>query len=110
MIVTNVVESWFNHKVGSLRKIILIGVLLTVVIGGGIGQANLYFSKAHQKNENYITLQAKTEAQARGKDPCDILTEWLAEAKRMGERQRIRDIQLAQKFLGCRNKQKRQDR
>lgn len=110
MIGTSVVENWLNDRCGTLWKIILVGVLLTIVIGGGIWQTNLYFSKAHQKNENYITLQAKTEAQTSGKDPCDILTEWLTEAKRMGERQRIQDIQLAQKFLGCRNKQKRQDR
>lgn len=110
MIVTDVVKGLYGGASGSLKKTILVVVLLAIVVGGVIWQANLYFSKSYQKNENYITLQAKTEAQTTGKDPCDILNEWLTEAKSTGDKQRIRDIQLAQKFLGCRNKQKRQGR
>ncbi len=83
---------------------------MALVIGGTVWLTNIYFSKAYQKNENYITLQAKTEAQATGKDPCDILDEWLIEAKNAGDRQTIQDIQPAQKFLGCRNKQKQESR
>ena len=66
-------------------------------------------SKSTERGENYISLQAKTEAQQSGRDPCDILLEWLAEAIEIGNKQEVRDIQKAQKFLGCRNKQKRSE-
>jgi hypothetical protein len=67
----------------------------------------LWFSQAQQKGENYISLQAKTEAQATGKDPCDILLVWLATAKLTGNKADVRLIQQAQKYLGCRNVRKR---
>lgn len=80
------------------------------MLGLTIWQSTINLSKSYQKNESYITLEVKALAQTTGKDPCDILSEWLAEAGSLGNKQRVADIQEAQKFLGCRNKQKRQQR
>ena len=66
--------------------------------------------KSKQRGENYISLQAKVKAKATGKNPCDILIEWLSQAKQLGDKLRAREIQKAQKFLSCRNKQKRRKR
>jgi len=110
MTVTDGVKGLLKGSTNSRPKIILAIILVVIVVGAVIWQANVYFSKSYQKGENYITLQAKAEAQVTGKDPCDILNEWLVEAKSVGNKQEIRDLQLAQKFLGCRNKQKRQNR
>ncbi len=56
---------------------------------------------------SYITDQVKVEVKITGRDPCDILAEWLADAK--GEdTQLAQKIKQAQKFFGCRNRQKRQ--
>lgn len=68
------------------------------------------FSQSRQKGENYISRQAKAEAQATDREVCLILAESLAEARQLGKKQLVREIQKAQKFLGCRNKQKRKNR
>ncbi len=62
---------------------------------------------SREKGESFITIQVKIEAKATGKDPCDILTEWLSEAKRDGDKQLVLKIEAAEKFMGCRNQQKR---
>jgi hypothetical protein len=62
------------------------------------------------RGENYISRQAKAEAQATDREACLILAQWLAEARKLGQKQLVREIQKAQKFLGCRNKQKRKKR
>lgn len=89
----------------STKLIIIITIFLLMVI-----TLSLVFSKSYQRDENYVTTQAKTEAQATGGDPCDLLKLWLQEAKLAGDKQKVQDIIQAQKFLGCRNKQKRQNR
>ena len=83
----------------------LVMVLLLVMLIMGI-----MLSKSYQKDENYITQQAKTEAMATGQDPCKILELWLMAAKSSGNTPLVQDIIQAQKFLGCRNQQKRQQR
>jgi RHS repeat-associated protein len=60
-----------------------------------------------QKGENYISLAAKIEAQKTGRNVCDVLADWLAKAKCEGNTQLLKDIEEAQKFLGCRNITKR---
>jgi RHS repeat-associated protein len=60
-----------------------------------------------QKGENEFTREAKSEAQMTGKDPCDIIAEWLAEAKRAGDKATVRKLEEAEKYLDCRNKRKR---
>ena len=60
-----------------------------------------------QKGENEYTRAAKTEAQSSGKDPCDLLDDWLASAKASGDTAAVLKLQEAQKFMGCRNKRKR---
>jgi len=110
MRVTDAVNGLFRGNIFFWLKIILVIILAVIVVGTIVWQTNVYFSKSYQKGENYITVQAKAESQVTGKDPCDILNEWLAKAKSIGDKQTTRDIQLAQKFLGCRNKQKRQNR
>ena len=63
---------------------------------------------SRESGHSHITQQVKIEAQTIGRDPCDILSMWLAEAKREKETALVQQIKQAQKFLGCRNRQKRQ--
>ena len=97
------VNNSFPHKLarGLPWSLILLLIFSIAVVGV------FWFSKSRQKGETYISLQAKAEAQSTGKDPCDILGEWLAVAKQVSNKPKIRAIQQAQKFLGCRNIQKR---
>lgn len=95
------------HNKNVLRAIkwVIIALGLAAALAGII-----LFSRNTEKGENYISLQAKVEAQNTGRDPCDILQDWLNEAKQTDDIQQIRDIQTAEKFLGCRNKLKRSER
>jgi len=43
-----------------------------------------------------------------GKNPCEILVEWLSDAKQKNDTELVRKIKQAQKYFGCRNMQKRQ--
>jgi hypothetical protein len=110
MLVIETIQRLFNRSIRFQPRIILALIFALLLAGIITWQTNVYLSNSPQKGENYITLQAKTEAQALGRDPCDILSEWLAKAKSTNDKQAIRDIQMAQKFLGCRNIQKRQNR
>jgi len=60
-----------------------------------------------EKGTNWATEQAKSEAKATGKSPCDILAKMLDDSKCSGDRGKIDAIIAAQKFMGCRNVQKR---
>ena len=91
---------------GKLIIVILAMLLVTLIVW----QSGLIFSKSYQQDENYLTLQVKATALTTGKDPCDMLDIWLAEAKLLGDTQRVQDIIQAQKFMGCRNILKRQSR
>lgn len=64
-------------------------------------------TKSDEQGENDITREAKRIAQQTGEEVCDILARWLKEAKAGGDRARQRRIIKAQKYLGCRNIQKR---
>ncbi len=82
---------------------VLVGALAVSVALASV----FIFSRGREKGENYVTLEVKAAAQTTGRDPCEILKEWLADAKREKDTEAIRAIQQAQKFLGCRNIQKR---
>lgn len=62
------------------------------------------------KGRNWATENAKIEAQSRNIDPCDVLAEWLKEAKLSGDIKQVKDIEQAEKFLDCRNKNKRAEK
>jgi hypothetical protein len=64
-------------------------------------------TKSQESGENEITEEAKLEAARTGRDVCTILAEMLHKARAEGNRQRIRKIVRAQKYLGCRNVRKR---
>jgi hypothetical protein len=64
-------------------------------------------TKAHEHGENEISVAAKLEAARTGRQVCDILAEWLQQAKQAGDNDRIRKIVRAQKYLGCQNIRKR---
>jgi hypothetical protein len=64
-------------------------------------------TKAPEGGQNEITEEAKREAARSGKAVCDILAAWLRQAKKAGDRERIKKIVRAQKYLGCRNIRKR---
>jgi hypothetical protein len=63
-------------------------------------------TKSQERGENEITDEAKRRA-GRGGDVCAVLAEMLAEAKKAGDTERVKKIQKAQKYLGCRNIRKR---
>jgi hypothetical protein len=60
-----------------------------------------------QNKSNEYSRAATAEAQASGKDPCDILADWYREARAAGDAVEAQKIVQAQKALGCRNKRKR---
>lgn len=62
------------------------------------------------QGRNWATESAKSEAQNSGQDPCDVLDEWLRQAKATGNVKRALDIIEAQKFMDCRNKDKRKNK
>jgi len=65
-------------------------------------------SKGGNRNiANEYSRAAVTEAQASGKDPCDLLDDWYKEAKAEGDTEATAKIVTAQKALGCRNRKKR---
>lgn len=64
-------------------------------------------TKFPERGENDISREARRQALRTGKDVCAILAQWLAEAKRRRDQDRIAKIQGAQKYLRCRNVRKR---
>ena len=64
-------------------------------------------TKAAERGENEFTDAARKEAARTGEDLCAILRRWLSQAKRNKDGPRVRKLQQAEKFLGCRNKSKR---
>ena len=104
MIVVNTLKNTFKFSSSqSFKKWVIITILLAVVAGGV-----MMMSRARESGHSYITNQVKIEAQATGKDPCNILLEWLANAKQENDTQLAQKIKQAQKFFECRNRQKRQ--
>lgn len=91
---------------GDIISACLIGV---AAIGGGI-----LFSKSRQKGSNFVTESVQEEAQLTGREPCEIISERLSQEKAKPKDERdgelIKAMQQAEKFLGCRNKQKRVNR
>jgi hypothetical protein len=67
-------------------------------------------TRSREHGENEITEEAKREAARTERHVCDILDEMLAEAKHDGDTDRVKRIEKAQKFLGCRNRRKRRSR
>lgn len=92
-----------------------IGVGLGAGLGGYIGNevgdtlGNIVqMAKGGTQNKsNEYSRAATAEAQATGKDPCDILDDWYREARAAGDAIEAQKIVQAQKALGCRNKRKR---
>lgn len=64
-------------------------------------------TKSHERGENELTEEAKRESARTGRNVCDLLAEWLEEAKRDKDKKRVKKIEKAQKYLGCRNILKR---
>jgi uncharacterized protein RhaS with RHS repeats len=64
--------------------------------------SSMYFSRTRDQGRNWATEEAKRKAQETGQTPCDVLAQMLKDAKCSGEAKKVRDIEQAQKFLGCR--------
>ncbi|MDM8520925.1 hypothetical protein QUF64_12825 [Anaerolineales bacterium HSG6] len=96
-------NSFYIPSTQTLKKWGVVIILLLLVASGV-----MLMSRSRESGHSYITNQVKIEVQATGKDPCDILSEWLAEAKREKDTQLARKIKQAQKSFACRNRQKRQ--
>ncbi len=60
-----------------------------------------------EQGRNWATEEAKRRAQVNCTEPCDELDMMLEEAKRLRDTKQIREIEKAQKYLHCRNIQKR---
>ncbi len=69
-------------------------------------------TKSHEKGDTPITDEVRREAMRTGKDPCTILRERLraAQAQRPLDKRLIRYLVKAEKYFGCRNRQKRRKR
>ena len=64
-------------------------------------------TKAPERGDNEFTEEAKRESARTGVPVCDILKGWIKKAKTARDRKRLRKLQQAEKFLGCRNRRKR---
>lgn len=64
-------------------------------------------TRSRERGENEFTLAAKREAARTGRDVCDILKEMRERAVAAGDQSRIAKIRRAEKYLGCRNRQRR---
>jgi hypothetical protein len=64
-------------------------------------------TKSQERGENEYTDAAKREAARTGRNGCDILAAWLAEARQAGDAETVRKLTAAEKYLGCRNRRKR---
>ena len=84
---------------------VLIALLVLSLVASGI-----YMAKSREKGINPVTRQVQTEVQITGKDPCDILKLLRRDAEHDRDKQQLRYIYQAEKFFGCRNRQKRQKR
>jgi|GEM_PF-2450614 len=82
------------------------GIIIILLLAVAISVALM--SRSRESGHSYITDQVKTEVQITGRDPCDILSEWLADAKSEEDTQLVQKIKQAQKYFECRNRQKRQ--
>ena len=67
-------------------------------------------TKSWEGGENEFSEEAKRIAQRTKKNVCSILAGMLADAKADGDRDRELRIRQAQKYLGCRNIRKRENR
>ena len=108
MIITNTIKYAVKDKLKHI--LLLIGVVLVVFVLAVIAVqvSGTYYSKIYSKEETPIIRQVKTEVHTTGKDPCDILAEMLSGVQK--DKKLKRDIVNAQKYFGCRNRQKRQVR
>jgi hypothetical protein len=66
-------------------------------------------TKSRESGENEITDEAKREAIRAGLGVCEVLAKMLKAAKAAHDTNSVRKIVKAQKYLGCRNKRKRED-
>jgi RHS repeat-associated protein len=62
------------------------------------------------QGRNWATEAAKSTGQIKGMDPCDVIAEWLEEAKAAGDKKTVQDLIEAEKFMDCRNKNKRKNK
>ncbi|WP_275472453.1 RHS repeat domain-containing protein, partial [Pseudomonas citronellolis] len=81
-----------------------------IAIGVGVSPPSEMAKGGREKGRNWATENAKIEARNRNIDPCDVLAEWLKEAKVSGDLKQVKDIEQAEKFLDCRNKKKRAEK
>lgn len=64
-------------------------------------------TKSQESGDNEFTDRARREVARTGKDVCAILAAMLRQAKKARDRGRVKKIERAQKYLGCRNIRKR---
>ena len=64
-------------------------------------------TKSPESGENEVTEEARREAARTGEHVCAILARLLRKAKLTRDTVRMKKIEKAQKYLGCRNLRKR---
>lgn len=65
-------------------------------------------TKAPERGENEYSEKARRESIRTGVPVCDILKAWRQQAAADRDRKTVRKIEQAEKFLGCRNRRKRE--
>jgi RHS repeat-associated protein len=93
-----------------IGEILMAGVTVGAAVSTiGVAAWELYnhYAKGVEKGRNWATERAKAEAASTGKTPCEVLNEMLEAAKCGEDTKQIKDIEQAQKFMGCRNIRKR---
>jgi hypothetical protein len=67
-------------------------------------------TRSRERGRNEITDEALEQSARTGQDVCAVLSRMLSAARRARDKQRQKRIEMAQKFLGCRNRRKRRSR
>ena len=101
MFIANRIKRPLDFTLNLKKLAIMIALLLFMI-------TILMMSRPKESGHNYITEQVRIEMQKSGKEPCEILDEWLSGAKQKKDTELAKTIKQAQKYFGCRNRQKRQ--
>jgi hypothetical protein len=111
--VSSVIPDWVEAApavatvVADVAPVVLAaGQAVVEQVSGNILQART----GKDKNETDVTRWAKSEAKRLQKDPCTLLEELKKEATQAGDKDYARQIDTAQKIMGCRNRTKRQEK
>ena len=102
-------EIFETQTIAYSERIAAQALIISLLNTGMLPPVSAMSKGGRESGRNWATELAKSVAQQDGSDPCSVLSNMLSKAKIAGDSQQARDIVQAEKFMGCRNKQKRSE-